>query len=53
MQIFLRIFPFKHGKKSKLSEYFSARFEIVILCLKEKFSMNFCKNALKQQKGIV
>ena len=32
-------FPFKHGKKRKLSEYFSARLAIVILCLKENFSM--------------
>ena len=26
IQIFLRICPFKHGKKNKLSEFFSARF---------------------------
>ena len=37
---------FKHGKKNKLSEYFSAISEIVTFMSKKKnFSMNFLKNA--------
>ena len=40
--------PFKHGKKNKFNEYFSARFwNSHFHVQKEKFSMNFPKNASK------
>ena len=53
-QIFLRIAPFKPGKKNKLSKYFDARFcDSLLDVQKENFSMNFPQNASKQQKGIV
>ena len=45
---------FKHGKKYKLSEYFSNSFgDSHFYVLKGKFTMNFPQNASKQQKGIV
>ena len=44
---------FKHGKKNKLFEYFSARFwDSHFFDLKEKFSLNFPKNTSKQQKSM-
>ncbi len=44
---------FKHVKKNKLSEYFSAPFgDSHILDQKEKFSVYFPENATKQQKSI-
>ena len=48
-------FPlFKRGKKNKLVEYFSARFrDSHFYGYKEKASLNFPKNASKQQKDIV
>ena len=46
--------PFKHGKKNKLSVYFSTPFwDSYFFDKKEKFSMNSYQNASKQQKGIV
>ena len=46
--------PIKYGKKNKLSEYIIARFwDSLFYVYKEKFSMNFPKNASKQQKDIL
>ena len=55
IQIFFQDLPLsKYGKEKKISEYFSAPFwDSHFFWLKEKFSMNFPKNASKQQKGIV
>ena len=53
IQIFLSFASFKHGRKNKLTEYFSACFcDNNFYVYKEKFSMNISKNASKQQKGI-
>ena len=45
--------PFKHDKKNKLSEYFSAHiYNSHFYAKKEMFSMNLPKDASKQQKSL-
>ena len=55
IQIFLRIFPISNMVRKTTFWVFQRSFLIVsLLCLKrENFSLNFTKNASKQQKDIV
>ena len=54
IQIFLRICPLSNMVRKTIFLSISVLvFAMSLLCLKERFSMNFPKNASKQQKSIV
>ena len=52
IQIFLRICPFKHGKKNQVCDYFSARlWDSLALCLKRKLLYEFSQKFFKTTEG--
>ena len=53
IQISSGLDPFKHGKKYKLSEYFSACFEIVTFMSKRKVLYELPQKCFKTTEGIV
>ena len=52
IQIFLRICPFKHGKKNQVCDYFSARlWDSLALCLKRNVHYEFSQKFFKTTEG--